>query len=71
MRLVLILKCILGLQSQSIDSKNAFAWVDITSGEPVFVELPKYLKSDGGQCDIVIRLKKILYGQSKVARLWY
>ena len=27
--------------------------------------------SDGGQHDFVLRLKKILYGQSKAARLWY
>ena len=27
--------------------------------------------SDGGQYDFVIRLKIILYGQAKAARLWY
>ena len=35
-RLVLILKCILGLQSQSIEFTNAFAYADIPIGEPVF-----------------------------------
>ena len=39
-RLMLILQCILGLQSQSIDYSNAFAQADIPSGEPVFIELP-------------------------------
>ena len=59
-RLMLIFQCILGLQSQSIDFKNAFAEADIPSGEPVFVELPRYLKDDGGQHDVVIKLKKSL-----------
>ena len=55
MRLMLILQCIIGLQSQSIDFKNAFANVDIPSGEPVFIELHRDFKSDGVKCDIVIR----------------
>ena len=27
--------------------------------------------SDGGQYDVLLRLNKSLYGQSKAARLWY
>ena len=65
------LQCILGLQSQSIDFKNAFAQADIPSGKPVFIELPRYFKSDGGQHDTVIKLKKRLYGQAESACLWY
>ena len=57
-RLMLIFQCILGLQSQSIDSTSAFAKADIPSGEPVFIELPRYFKSDGGQHDVVLKLKK-------------
>ena len=68
---MLILQCILGLQSQSIDFTNAFAQAYIPSGEPVFIELPRYFKSDGGQYDVVLKLKKSLYGQAKAARLWY
>ena len=70
-RLMLILQCIIGLQSQSIDFANAFAQADITSGEPVFIELLRDFKSDGGQHDVVLKLKKIIYGQAKAARLWY
>ena len=70
-RLMLILQCILGLQSQSIDFTNAFAQVDIPSGEPVFIEIPRYFKSDGRQHDVVLKLKKSLYGQAESARLWY
>ena len=71
MRLMLILKCILGLQSQIIDFKNAFAQADTTNGEPFFIGIPRYFKSDGGQDDVVIKLKKCLHGQAKDARLWY
>ena len=71
MRFVLILQFILGLKSQSIDFKNAFAQVDIPIGEPVFIELPRDFKSDGGQHDVVLKSKKSLYGQAEAARLWY
>ena len=70
-RLMLILQCILVFQSQSIDFTNSFAQAYIPSGEPVFIELPRYFKSDGGQHDVVLKLKKSLYGQAKAARLWY
>ena len=68
---MLILQCIVVLQSQSIDFKNSFVQADIPSGEPVFIELPRYFKSDGGQHDVVLKLKKILNGQADAARLWY
>ena len=71
MRLMLIFQCILGLQSQSIDFTNAFAQVDIPSGEPVFIELPRYFNSDGGQDDVVLKLKKSLYGQAEASSLRY
>ena len=59
------------MQSQSIDFTNDFAYADIPNGEPVFIELPRDFKSDGGQHDVVIKSKKSLYGQDKAARLWY
>ena len=68
---MLILQCILGLKSQSIDFTNAFSQEDIPSGEPVLIELPRDFKSDGGKHDFVLKLKKSLYGQAKSARLWY
>ena len=37
----------------------------------LFVEDPRDFKSDEGQSDVVLRLKKILYGQSKAARRCY
>ena len=57
--------------SQSIDFTHAFAQVDITSGEPLFIEIPRNFKSDGRKFDVFIMLKKNLYGQAKSVRLWY
>ena len=59
------------MQSRSIDFKNSFAQVDIPRRHPFFIGLTRYFKSDGGQCDVVLRLNKILYGQAEAARLWY
>ena len=54
-----------------MNSKIPLLKAYITSGEPVFIELPRDFKSDGGQFDVVLRLNKGLYGQAKAARLWY
>ena len=35
-------QCILGIQSQSIDFTDSFSQVDIPSGDPVFIEIPRY-----------------------------
>ena len=67
----MVLQCILGLQSQSIELTNAFAQAGIPSGEPVLVEIPRDFKSDGGQHDVFLKLKKSLYGRAEAARLWY
>ena len=69
--LMLIFQFIIGLQSQIIDFTNAFSQPDIPGGYPFFVELPRYFSNDAEQCDVVLRLNKILYGQAKAARLWY
>ena len=69
---MLILQCIIGLQSQSIDFTNAFDQEYIPSGDPVLIELPRYFKSDGGQCDVVLRLNKSYIAKPKPhAYLWY
>ena len=68
---MLILQCILGLRSQSIDLTNAFAQEDIPIGEADFIGLPSYFKCNEGQCDVVLRLKKSLYGQAEAVRLYY
>ena len=47
-RLMLILQCILCLQSKSIDFTNVFSQADIPSGDPVLIELYRDINSDGG-----------------------
>ena len=68
---MLILQCIIVLQSQNIDFTNAFDQADISSQGKDFVELPRSFNHDSGQCDVVIRLNKRLYGQGEPARLLY
>ena len=68
-RLMFILQCIIGLQSQSTDFTDPFYQEDIISGEPVLIKLTGNFKSDRGQYDVVIRLKKRLYGQAEAARI--
>ena len=68
---MLIFQCILGLQSQIIDFINAFSQVDIPIGESLFVKLTKYLNIYRVKFDVVIILKKNLYGQAKAARIRY
>ena len=67
---MLIFQCILGLQSQSIDFINAFDQTDIPSWDPIFIEIPRDFKSYGGQHDVILKLKKSLYGQVEAAHLW-
>ena len=71
MRLMLIFQCILSLQSQFIDFTDYFSRSYNTSGEPVFVKLPWDFMSDGEQGDVVLMLKKIIYGQAEEACLFY
>ena len=51
-------QCIIGFHSKSVDFTNEFSQADIPIGETVFIELPRYFKSDGGKYDVVLRLKK-------------
>ena len=57
--------------SQIFDFTNYFSREDIKRWGKVYIELPIYLKINGWKCDVIIRLKKIIYGQAKVACLWY
>ena len=71
LRLIPILQCIIGLQSQSIDFTNSFDKADIPSGKPVFIEISRYFKNNGLQHDVVLKLKKCVYGQAKAALIQY
>ena len=65
----MILKCIIGLQSKSIDFTNYFAQEDTPIEEQLLIGLPRYFKSDGGKYVIVIRLKKSIHGKTKSANI--
>ena len=54
-----------------MDFKNGFSLEYIPSGNPVFVELLRYFKSDGGKCDAVLGLNKSLNSQVEDTCLWY
>ena len=69
MRLMLILQCIIFLLSQSVYFTNAFYQADIPYEKPVSTELPRYFKSDGGKCGVVLILNKRLYGPVESACL--
>ena len=68
---MLILQCIIFLQSQSIEFKNTYSKADITCGEPLFIELTKDFNIDVEQHDVVLKLNKSLYCQAEDAWLWY
>ena len=70
-RMLLIFQSIIVFQRQVLDFTNDFAQVDIPRGKQLFIELPRYLNSDGEQCGVVLILEKIQYGQAKAAHLWY
>ena len=59
------------MQSQIIDIINAFSQENIPIWKPVFIEIPRYIKSYGVQGDVVLVLMRILYGKAEAARLWY
>ena len=66
-----IFQCIQRFQSKNIEFTNAFAQADFSIGEPIFIDITRYFKSDGEQCEIVLRSKKIIYGIAKASHLWY
>ena len=70
-RLMSILQFIIGSHSQSIDFTNVFNQNDTTKGGQVFISVPSHLKINRDKYYVIIRYKKILYGQSKATCLWY
>ena len=70
MRLILIYSVLRLSESNYFDFKNTFAQADIISVEPLFIEITRDFRIYGVQHDVVLRLKKILYGESKAACLW-
>jgi len=67
-RLMLVLTTILGLQTQQTDFSNAFAQAKLP--EPVYIEIPRDFGARTGD-DMVLKLKRSLYGQIEAPRLWF
>ena len=59
------------MQIQIIDFTNDFDKEDIPREGPFFIELTSCFNIGIGKFNVVVRLKKILYGQAKYACLWY
>ena len=69
-RLLFTLCCMMNWTSASIDFKNAFA--QATLPKPIYLELPQgYAKANPGSSDLVMKIKKSLYGDRRAANLWY
>ena len=59
-RLLLMVCCVLGLESQSIDFVLAFPQVELE--EEIYMKLPAGFEAQGADCSQVLKLKKKLYG---------
>ena len=71
-RLMLILTQLLKLKTLSIDISNAFAQADMPEDKTVYLHLPHgFIPAEGFGKEMVLRLKKSLYGQAEAPRLWY
>ena len=68
-RLLLIVCCVLGLESQSIDFVLAFPQAELE--EEIYMELPAGFEAQGADCSQVLKLKKNLYGLKQASANWY
>ncbi len=61
-----------GWESRQVDYSNAFCQAWLPPGEELFIELPAHYKPKGYEhMDVVLRLKKSLYGTVTVPKLFY
>ena len=67
-RALLIMSLVLGLETVQIDFSNAFCQADIE--EEIYVEMPKDFGDSKGR-DMVLKLKKSLYGTKQAPRTWF
>ena len=69
-RLLLILSNLLNLYSHKVDYVQAFSQATLDD-EDVFMELPPGYKSKSNSKDVVLKLKKNLYGLKQAAYNWH
>jgi Reverse transcriptase (RNA-dependent DNA polymerase) len=67
-RALLVLSCVLDLATQQIDFTNAFCQADID--EELYVEMPQDFGDPQGR-DMVLKLRKSLYGTKQAPRTWF
>jgi hypothetical protein len=67
-RTLLVMSIVLGLATKQIDYSNAFCQADID--EEVYVEMPRDFSDPKGR-DMVLKLKKSLYGTKQAPRAWF
>ncbi len=65
---LLVMSIVLSLETRQIDYSNAFCQADIE--EEVYVEMPKDFSDPKGR-DMVLKLKKSLYGTKQAPRAWF
>ena len=71
-RLLLILTQLLKLETLSVDFSNAFAQADMPKDKAVYLHLPRGFQPVGEFAkEMVLWLKKSLYGQAEAPKLWY
>ena len=69
---MLILTQLLKLKTLLIDFSNAFAQADMPARKTVYLQLPcSFLPAKSYGREMVLKLKKSLYGQAEALRLWY
>ena len=68
-RLMLVMTCILNLQTQATDFSNAFAQAELA--QPVYITPPARYHCPEWGPNPILKLNKSLYGQAEAPRLWY
>jgi hypothetical protein len=70
-RLLLTLSIIANLESVQVDYTNAFAQADLPEGEEAYIEIPQGFYTSNPDKDIVLKLRKSLYGLAQAPRVFY
>jgi histone deacetylase 1/2 len=71
-RAALLLAATHGWKSRQVDFSNAFLQSDQPADQPLYLELPQYYRPVGFEDrDVVLRMKKSIYGQVNSPKLFY
>jgi Reverse transcriptase (RNA-dependent DNA polymerase) len=71
-RAAMLLAATHGWKSRQVDFCNAFLQSDQPADQPLFMELPQYYRpAELGDRDVVLRMKKSIYGQINSPKLFY